>query len=129
MGIMGIRFRAGLKKQGFDAKTFLPWSTRYTVPWAYCSVFFLIIITIFQGWEIFTKGGWDLRSFFTCYFGLFFWVICFTGWKVIKKSKFVHLKDMDFTSRLQEFDDLDAFYREHPPVSTSYWNKAMDKLF
>lgn len=55
MGIMGIRFRAGLKKQGFDAKTMLPWHTRYTVPWAYFSVFFLIVITIFQGWEIFTK--------------------------------------------------------------------------
>lgn len=53
MGIMGIRFHAGLKKQGFDAKTVLPWSTRYTVPWAYCSVFFLIVITIFQGWENF----------------------------------------------------------------------------
>ncbi|BEI91173.1 uncharacterized protein CcaverHIS019_0312430 [Cutaneotrichosporon cavernicola] len=129
MDILGIRFHAGLKKQGFNSKTFLPWRTRYTVPWAYCSVFFLVIITLFQGWEVFTKGGWDLRSFFTCYFGLAFFAICFIFWKIRYKTKAVRLEDMDFTSRLQEFDDLDAYYKENPPVSTSLWNKFLDKIF
>lgn len=75
------------------------------------------------------QGGWNTQSFFTCYFGLFFFTICYVGWKIKTKAKFVRLEDMDFTSRMQEFEDLDNYYKEHPPRSTSLWNRFLDKIF
>jgi len=36
----------------------------------------------------------------------------YTGWKIYHKTKIVRLQDIDFTSRVEEFDKLDEYYRE-----------------
>lgn len=53
---MAIRFRTGLKVQGYPSN-FLPWSTRFTVPWCYFSFTLSLLIMLTQGWTVFVKVG------------------------------------------------------------------------
>lgn len=55
LAVIILRFRAGLKKQGYNPHEFLPWSTRWTVPYARVSLGFLTVITLTQGWTVFVK--------------------------------------------------------------------------
>lgn len=57
LAVLILRFRAGLKKQGYNVKEFLPWSTSWTVPYTWVSLFWLTIITLTQGWTVFVKVG------------------------------------------------------------------------
>ncbi|WOO78255.1 Proline-specific permease [Vanrija pseudolonga] len=128
LSFMAIRFRTGLKVQGYPSN-FLPWSTRFTVPWCYFSFTLSLLIMLTQGWTVFVKGGWNVQEFLSAYFGIALFAVLFTGWKIKHKTKMVKLKDMDFDSRVEEFDKLDEYYRENPPTSTTWWGRLLDKLF
>jgi amino acid permease len=56
------------------------------------------------------QGGWDVQSFLTSYFGIGFVIVMFTFWKLYHKTRFVRLHEMDFVSRIAEFDKLEAYY-------------------
>jgi amino acid transporter len=129
LAVLSLRFRAAIKKQGFDAEKLLPWYSRWTVPYTWFSLVFILIITLFQGWTVFVHGGWDLEEFFTSYFGLALVAVIFVAWKLYHKTKFVKLEDIDLTSRIAEFDSLDQYYEDHPIQSTTMWGRFLDKLF
>lgn len=54
MCIITLRFRAGLKAQGFT-RQHLPWSRRETVPYTWVTLVMLVLIVFTQGWIVFTK--------------------------------------------------------------------------
>lgn len=47
---------------------------------------------------------------------MLFYVIMFLGWKIIKKSKFIHPKDVDLTlgESKNEVDDYEMIMEEKP---------------
>ncbi|KAF2185740.1 putative proline-specific permease [Zopfia rhizophila CBS 207.26] len=84
-----IRFREALIAQGVDRNTLVfksPWQP-YT---AYGSLCYFILIILFNGFAVFTKGKWDLTSFFTAYIGIPIFFILYTFWKLFKRDKFVN---------------------------------------
>jgi amino acid transporter len=111
LSFIGIRFRAGLKAQGFT-RHHLPFSSRFTVQWCWYAFIASLVIMITQGWNVFVKGGWDIQEFLSDYFGIVLCLFCFTFWKIKKKTKFVRVMDMDFVSRVEEFDKLEEYYKE-----------------
>jgi amino acid permease len=63
LAVIILRFRSGLKKQGYNAQEILLWSTRWTVPYAWFSLCFLILITLTLGWTVFVKQEAECRGF------------------------------------------------------------------
>jgi len=73
---------------------------------------FVVLILIFNGFDIFFPGRFTASGFFTCYFGIFFLVVLFAGWKVVRAVRGdggtgwgVRTRDIDLWSGKKEIDD------------------------
>ncbi|WVQ81984.1 hypothetical protein IAT38_004111 [Cryptococcus sp. DSM 104549] len=128
MCITTIRFRTGLKAQGLSRSS-LPWSTRYTVTYTWICLFWLVIIVLTQGWPVFVKGGWNVETFLTCYFGIGFVAVMYPAWKFWHKTKIVKAAEMDFTSFVPAYDRLDDEYREKFVPATSAIGRFFERMF
>ena len=95
IGIASLRFRAGLKAQGkTHLLSFRNWTYPYG-PWFVvigCS--FLVLI---QGWSCFSPvfSGVD---FVSLYIELPVMLVMFVGWKLVKRTKFVGVQEMDLVT-------------------------------
>jgi amino acid permease len=58
---------------------------------------------------------------------VFLFPVLFIGWKVLKKTKFVSLHEMDLETDLKEIEEYHRTYVEKP--ETNMFNRALDKLF
>ncbi|OBT52061.1 hypothetical protein VE04_08060 [Pseudogymnoascus sp. 24MN13] len=95
IGIASIRFRAGLEAQGkTHLLTFRNWTYPYG-PWFVvigCS--FLVLV---QGWSCFSPR-FNAVDFVSFYIELPVMLLMFVGWKLLKKTKIVGLKEMDLVT-------------------------------
>ncbi|KFZ01432.1 hypothetical protein V501_09997 [Pseudogymnoascus sp. VKM F-4519 (FW-2642)] len=95
IGIASIRFRAGLEAQGkTHLLTFRNWTYPYG-PWFVvigCS--FLVLV---QGWSCFSPR-FNAVDFVSFYIELPVMALMFVGWKLLKKTKIVGLKEMDLVT-------------------------------
>jgi len=89
-----VRFHAGLQAQGISRDT-LPFKTPFQpyVSW-FAMVFFSVII-IFNGWQVFCNGNWDVQDFLIAYIGMPIYFALFLFWKVFKRTSFVKASEMD----------------------------------
>jgi amino acid permease len=58
---------------------------------------------------------------------VFLFPVLFIGWKVLKKTRFVSLHEMDLVTDLAEIEEYHRTYVEKP--ETNMFNRALDKLF
>ncbi|KAK6381520.1 hypothetical protein LTS17_004578 [Exophiala oligosperma] len=125
-----IRFNAAMKAQNIDRKTFLPLVSRmqpYAGYWAFSWAFFLIWV---QGYGVFLKGHWKTLTFIFNY-----GIIAFSGsigimWKIVKRTRFHRLKEVDFETDLDFFDALTEHYRlEREAAPVTLQDKILAKLF
>ncbi|KAI1493314.1 amino acid permease/ SLC12A domain-containing protein [Biscogniauxia mediterranea] len=97
-----LGFYHAWRAQGMDPAT-LP----YRAPWApytaYFALFIGVMALLFVGFDSFAP--FDVRSFITNYFGLAFGVFMFVLWKVLKRTKFVSLRDADLITGKKEVDE------------------------
>lgn len=92
--IASIHFDRALKAQGVSRDE-LPFKVPFQPYLAWTALLFFSTIIIFNGWEVFTKGNWDVGDFITAYIGIPIYVCLFTGWKLIKRTKFVKAHEAD----------------------------------
>jgi len=80
--------------QGISRDT-LPFKTPFQpyVSW-FAMVFFSVII-IFNGWQVFCNGNWDVQDFLIAYIGMPIYFALFLFWKVFKRTSFVKASEMD----------------------------------
>lgn len=109
IGIASIRFRAGLEAQG---KTHLLPFKNWTYPYGPWIVVLLnIFIVLVQGWSCFspqynsTKTNFDAVSFVSLYIEIPVMILMFVVWKLIKKTKFVKLDEMDLVTDVYVVDE------------------------
>lgn len=109
IGIASIRFRAGLEAQG---KTHLLPFKNWTYPYGPWIVIILnIFIVLVQGWSCFsssyndTASGFDAVSFVSFYIEIPIMLIMFGAWKLIKRTKFVKLDEMDLVTDVYVVDE------------------------
>jgi yeast amino acid transporter len=91
-----------LKRQGIDrGKTLV-----YRAPWApYVQIFGLLLGCLgilFIGFDRFAP--FTARGFITSYFGIFFAMVLFVGWTVVKKARFVDPATADVYGGKAEID-------------------------
>lgn len=103
IGIVSLRFRKGMKKQGrLDDLQYKNWTYPYG-PWFV--VIFTSFILLVQGWTAFSP--WSVSDFFSYYLELFVFPACFILWWIFHiKDRFIKADDMDFeTDRYIESEE------------------------
>lgn len=91
------RFRKGMMYQGIDTYKALPYRAKF-FPFAPVFAFVLCMtITLGQNYEAFMGDTIDWNGVFATYIGLPVFLLVLLGYKIIKKTKYVRYKDMDFS--------------------------------
>lgn len=102
-----LRFYQGLKYNNIDRNTFA-----YKAPFqpyaSYFGIFFITLIIIFNGFQVFLAGEWDVNVFITAYICLPIFLVFYLIWKIAKRSKFVRVADMDFHTGRRELDESES---------------------
>ncbi|KAI9712882.1 MAG: hypothetical protein M1812_006751 [Candelaria pacifica] len=92
IGIASLRFRGAIRLQGKEH--LLPFKN-YTYPWGpWCSIILNSFLVLVQGWSSFSPK-FDVVTFFSLYIELPIMVVMYLAWKLIKRTRFVKLQDMD----------------------------------
>lgn len=96
-----IRFKAALAAQGVNRNT-LVFKSKFQPYSAYAALIFFAVITIFNGFAVFTKnsgpeGGsnWNIQDFVTAYVVIPIYFGFFLFWKIFKRTSFVKASEAD----------------------------------
>ena len=110
IGITSIRFRSALAIQG---KTHLLPFRNWTYPIGpYLAVVLNCVLVIVQGWSCFSPS-FDGVSFVSFYIELPVMFVMYVGWKVLKRTKWVRLDEMDL--------ETDRYIPEELKVKSGRW--------
>ena len=113
-----IAFMRGMKAQGLSRDD-LPFKVPFQPYLSYAALFFTVALSIFKGFDSFmnnmspgkpsdaTKPRFDYKSFITSYIGIPIYILGYVGYKLIRRTKYVRLEEMDLTTGAREFSDLD----------------------
>ncbi|ORY92510.1 putative carnitine transport protein [Leucosporidium creatinivorum] len=126
-----IRWNAGLKAQGISRDT-LPARSRFQPFAAWYAFISAIVVTFFQGYNVFLKNHWDTPTFIFAYFAPVMFIVLFCAWKIIKKTRWEHAATMDVTSYVNDpefteyvnYDEL-----EHRGKFGTALNKTLKAVF
>lgn len=105
-----IRFRAALAAQGVDRNTLI-FKSRFQPYCAWAALVFFAIITIFNGFAVFTKnttdGGsnWNVQDFVTAYVVIPIYFAFYLFWKILKRTSFVKASEADIWSGKAALDE------------------------
>lgn len=92
IGLASLRFRAGIKAQGLEH--LLPFKN-WTYPWGpILAIVLNCVIVLVQGWSSFSPK-FSVVDFFSYYVEIAIMVVMYVIWKVLKRTKFVRVEDMD----------------------------------
>ncbi|CAK5278994.1 unnamed protein product [Mycena citricolor] len=120
-----IRFYNGLKAQGIDRTKFVYWN-RFQ-PWpAYWSLFWSVVILVFNGFHVFIHGQWSTTDFIIAYINLPIAAVLYLAYKFIRKTKMVSPEKMDFYSNVPP-PEIDA--EEESPAGMSPLGRLARWLF
>lgn len=114
VAITYTRFYAGLKYHGI-ARTDLPFKTPFQPFLAYFAIAFSTIVAFFNGFDAFFPGNFSAKTFVPPYIDLPIFATLFLGYKIIKRTKFVKVHEMDLWSGKTEVDQLEALWEEPRP--------------
>lgn len=95
IGFASLRFRAGLKAQGLEH--LLPFKN-WTYPYGpIFSVVLNSVLVLVQGWSCFSPS-FQAVDFVSFYIELPVMLVMFVAWKVVKKTRWVKLEEMDLVT-------------------------------
>jgi amino acid transporter len=114
VSIVYLRFYQGLKYHGISRDT-LPFKSPMQPFLACFAICFCSIVALFNGYDAFFPGKFSAKSFVPPYIDIPIFASLFLGYKIIKKTKFVKVQDMDFWSGKAEIDRLEETWEEPKP--------------
>lgn len=114
ISITYIRFHKGMKYHGIPRSS-LPFRAPFQPYLAWFSCLFSSIVALFNGFDCFFPGKFSAKSFVPPYIDIPIFACLFLGYKIIYKTKFVKLEEMDFFSGKEEADQLEATWEEPKP--------------
>jgi amino acid transporter len=109
-----LRFYEGLKHNGISRDT-LPYKSPMQPFLAYFAICFCITIAFFNGFDAFFPGRFSAKTFIPPYIDIPIFLSLFLGYKLIKRTKFVKLEDMDLWSGKAEIDALEPTWKVPVP--------------
>jgi amino acid transporter len=102
-----VRFYRGLAYNNIDRDT-LPYKAPFQPYASYFGIFFITIIILFNGFQVFLAGEWVVNTFITAYICLPIFLVFYLFWKIVKRPKFVRIEDMDFTTGRRELNESES---------------------
>lgn len=109
-----LRFYYGLKHNGISRST-LPYKSPMQPFLAYFAVCFCTIVAFFNGFDAFFPGRFSAKTFIPPYIDIPIFASLFLGYKLVKRTKFVKLSEMDLWSGKAEIDRLEGTWPEVKP--------------
>ncbi|KAJ5852760.1 uncharacterized protein N7529_012145 [Penicillium soppii] len=109
-----IRFYQGLKHHSIPRST-LPFQSPLQPFMAYFAIFFSSTVAFFNGFDAFFPGHFSAKSLIPPYIDIPIFLCLFLGYKIIKRTKFVKIEDMDLLSGKEEADRLESTWEEPKP--------------
>ncbi|KAI0598918.1 amino acid permease [Biscogniauxia sp. FL1348] len=109
-----LRFYCGLRRQGVPRDS-LPWRSPGQPYLACFSLAFCLVVALFNGFDAFFPGNFSARTFLPPYIDIPIFACLFLGYKLVKKTSFVKLADMDLWSGKAEVDRLEGTWPEVKP--------------
>lgn len=95
IGFASLRFRAGIKAQGLEH--LLPFKN-WTYPYGpIFSVVLNSVLVLVQGWSCFSPK-FQAVDFVSFYIEIPIMIVMFIAWKLVKRTKFVKLEEMDLVT-------------------------------
>lgn len=125
-----IFFYRALKAQNYDRDS-LPYKGWFQPYSAWIALGWMTFIEIFYGYAVFLDGNWDVGSFFSSYTMAFVAICLFSGWKMLKRTKFVKPEEADLVWARPIVDQHEALFAESEDVG--FWQSVrgflkLDKL-
>lgn len=109
-----LRFYQGLRHHDVDRDT-LPYKSPMQPFLAYFAIVFCLFIAFFNGFDAFFPGKFSAKSFLPPYIDIPIFLGLFFGYKLVKKSQFVPLAEMDLWSGKAEIDRLEGTWVVQKP--------------
>lgn len=124
IGIASIRFRRALKLQG---KTHLLPFKNWTYPWGpWIAIVLNAVIILVQGWSCFSPT-FAAVDFVSYYVEIPIMFVMYLGWKIIKKTRWVHLEEMDLETDVYTVADEEEEPEKHG--ARKWFSKVLPWLF
>ncbi|KAL7921004.1 amino acid permease/ SLC12A domain-containing protein [Trichoderma austrokoningii] len=114
VSFMYLRFYYALRYNGIDRDT-LPYKSPFQPFLAYFALIFCLVIALFNGFDCFFPGRFSAKSFIPPYIDIPIFLSLFFGYKLVKKTKFVGLAEMDLWSGKAEIDRLESTWVKPVP--------------
>ncbi|WFD43609.1 general amino acid permease agp2 [Malassezia psittaci] len=94
-------WRRAIVKQNFDVNQ-LPYNSRFSPYASYYAIINGTLVLLICGWDIFVKGQWDTVTFILQYFALGLTVVVFLFYKLLQRTKFVKLTELEISHGVAE---------------------------
>ncbi|KAK8004315.1 hypothetical protein PG990_002124 [Apiospora arundinis] len=124
-----IRFHAGLKAQGYSRDD-LPYRSPCQPYASWATLFVVILVVFFSGFDVFVDGRFTATGFLTCYLNIFIFAAFYIFFKFFLKSKVVPLAEIDFKSEFelirQEKEEAELY--ETPTEEKQHTNPWIARL-
>ncbi|KAL6852618.1 hypothetical protein ACO1O0_007165 [Amphichorda felina] len=99
-----IRLRRALQVQDIPASR-LPWYNGWTVYTSQAALVMCVTILLTGGFSTFTAGNWDTTVFVSSYLDIPIVLSVYLGWKYLKKTRIVSLKQIPILAALDAADE------------------------
>ncbi|PWI67030.1 hypothetical protein PCL_04536 [Purpureocillium lilacinum] len=109
-----LRFYYGLRYNGVSRDT-LPYKSPLQPFLAYFAIVFCLVVAFFNGFDAFFPGKFSAKSFIPPYIDIPIFLSLFFGYKLVKRTSFVKLADMDIWSGKAEIDRLEPTWKVVKP--------------
>ncbi|CAM1506346.1 Fc.00g059870.m01.CDS01 [Cosmosporella sp. VM-42] len=116
-----LRFRKAMEYNSLlDVR---PYKTRFQPYATYFALLMISLLTLTNGFTVFTKGNWDTSSFIAAYITLPIFLALYLGHKLWFRTPLcIKLQNIDAITGKKEMDELEAL--DQPPVPKNWLEKA-----
>lgn len=116
-----LRFRKALEHNGLLET--LPFRTPLQPYASYATLFFVTLLTLTNGFQVFFPSQWSASSFLAAYITIPIFLVLYFGHKLVYRTRFaIRTEDVDVWTGKKEMDDMSAADRE--PVPRNWLEKA-----
>ncbi|KAL4904744.1 hypothetical protein BDW74DRAFT_178827 [Aspergillus multicolor] len=119
-----LRFYAGLKRQGFGREG-LPYRNFLQPYAAWATLFMVVMVLLFSGFDVFTTGNFTASGFLTSYLNIGIFAVLYIFFKIILKSKVVPLDEIDFQSEFDAIEQEKATGEYVVECGVPWWKKLV----
>ncbi|KAL3477037.1 amino acid permease/ SLC12A domain-containing protein [Aspergillus californicus] len=119
-----LRFYEGLKAQGVDRRR-LPYRNFMQPYAAWATLFMVIMVVLFSGFDVFTTGNFTASGFLTSYLNIAIFAALYVFFKIYLKSTVIPLEDIDFQSELNAIEQEKASGQYVVESGQAWWRRVI----